>query len=93
VEKYCRIFKQPSGLSPHAENKSNQSPGYWQRLSIGKTDEWVRVYCKGEYGFVTEGKPVFPEYHDNVHCPGATDDKRAPRTDARLSVHRGWTSA
>ncbi len=90
VEKYCRIFKQPSGLSPECENKSNQSPGYWQRLAIGKTDEWVRVYCKGEYGFVTEGKAVFPEYHDNVHCPGTADDKKAPRTDSRLPVHRGW---
>jgi hypothetical protein len=90
VAKYCRIFKQPSGLSASAENAKNQSPGYWQRLAIGKTDEWVKVYCRGEYGFVTEGRPVFPEYHDNVHCPGGADEKRAPRTDPRLPVHRGW---
>jgi len=90
VDKYAKVFKQPSGLSPQAENTKNQSAGYWQRLAIDKTDEWVRVYCKGEYGFVMEGRPVFPEYHDNVHCPGATDEKRAPRTDSRLPVHRGW---
>lgn len=90
TEKYARIFKQPSGLSPQAENSKNQSPGYWQRLAIDKSDEWVRVYCKGEYGFVTEGRPVFPEYHDNVHCPGSADEKRWPKTDPRLPVHRGW---
>lgn len=90
VDKYCKIFKQPSGLSKQAENRSNQSAGYWQRLAIGKTDEWVRVYCKGEYGFVVEGRAVFPEYHDNIHCPGATSDRRAPVSDERLPVHRGW---
>ena len=90
VDKYAKIFKQPSGLSPAAENKSNQSPGYWQRMAVGKTEEWIKVYCHGEYGFVMEGKPVFPEYHDNVHCPGAADEKRCPRTDERLPVYRSW---
>lgn len=90
VENYARIFKQPSGLSPEAENKSNQSPGYWHRLAIGKTEEWIKVYCKGEYGFVVDGRPVFPEYHDNVHCPGAADERAAPVTNPRLPVQRGW---
>lgn len=90
VDTYARLFKQPSGLSPEAENTKNQSPGYWQRLAIGKTPEWVKVYCRGEYGFVVDGRPVFGEYHDNVHCPGAVDPARAPRTDPRLVVQRGW---
>lgn len=90
VEKYCRIFKQPSGLAPEAENTKNQSPGYWHRLAIGKSEEWIKVYVKGEYGFVVDGRPVFAEYHDNVHCPGATDERRAPKTDPRLPVQRGW---
>jgi hypothetical protein len=89
-DRYARIFKQPSGLSPQAENKSNHTPGYWHRLAIGKTPEWVKVYCQGEYGFVVDGRPVFPEYHDNIHCPGASDPKREPKTDRRLPVHRGW---
>jgi hypothetical protein len=90
VEKYARVFKQPSGLSPHAENMANQSAGYWQRLAIGKTDEWIKVYCRGEYGFVVEGRPVFPEYHDNIHCPGSANDKKAPKTSPRLPVYRSW---
>jgi hypothetical protein len=90
LEKYCRLFKQPSGLSDRCENKKYQPPGYWHRLCIGKTDEWIKVYVHGQYGFVIDGRPVFPEYHDNLHCPGAVDAARAPKTDPRLPVHRGW---
>lgn len=90
LERYCRLFKQPSGLSDQAENKKFQAPGYWQRLAIGKDPEWVKVYCKGEYGFVIDGRPVFAEYHDAVHCPGANDEKREPITDPRLPIQRGW---
>lgn len=90
LENYARIFKQPSGLGATAENTAFQSPGYWQRLSIGKTQEWIKVYCKGEYGFVVDGRPCFPEYHDNIHCPGIEDERRAPRTDPRLPIQRGW---
>lgn len=90
VERYARIFKQPSGRSPKAENTKNQSPGYWHRLAIGKSAEWCKVYVDGEYGFVIDGRPVFPEYHDNVHCPGATDEGRLPKTNPKLPVYRGW---
>ncbi len=90
LETYCRIFKQPSGLGAAPENAKYQSPGYWQRLSIGKTNEWVKVYCRGEYGFIVDGKAVFPEYHDNIHCPGLEDERRAPKTDPRLPIYRGW---
>jgi len=90
VDTYARIFKQPSGLAPNAENTSNQSPGYWHRLAIGKSPEWVKVYVHGDYGFVIDGRPVFPEYHDVIHCPGAADPKRCPVTDPRLPVYRGW---
>lgn len=33
----------------------------------GKTPEWIKVYVEGEYGFVSDGKPVYPEYKDHVH--------------------------
>src|SRR5262245_19057563 len=90
LDRYCRIFKQPSGLSDEAENRKHQAPGYWHRMAIGKDPEWVKVYCKGEYGFVVDGRAVFPEYHDSTHCPGTTDPTRAPITDPRLPIQRGW---
>ena len=66
---YAELFKQPSGLSPEAENISNlPSADYYKMLAIGKSNEYVKVYIKGEYGFVAEGKVIYPEYSDKAHC-------------------------
>lgn len=62
------LFRQPSGLSPHAENLANLPPGYYERLTAGKDADWINVYLRGQYGFVKDGKPVFPEYNDAIHC-------------------------
>lgn len=67
---FAEIFRQPSGLSAEAENLANLVGGrnYYLNLMQGKTDEYIKVYIKGDYGFVIEGKPVFPEYNDRIHC-------------------------
>ena len=83
AENFSRIFKQPSGLSDRAENLNNLQPGYYQRLAIGKDPEWVKVYVKGEYGFVMDGKPVFPEYSDELHC-------REVNPVSGVPIHRGF---
>lgn len=62
------FFKQPSGRSPQAENLKNLPDNYYKRIMAGKDEDWVKVYVDGEYGFVTEGKPVFSMYRDSVHC-------------------------
>ena len=61
------IFHQPSGTSPEAENIENLPVGYYERMQHGKDPEWVKVYVHGEYGFVTDGIPVVPEFHQHVH--------------------------
>lgn len=55
------VFKQPSGLSPEAENLSNLRPGYYDSLSIGKSRNWVNVYVHGMYSESQYGKPVYRE--------------------------------
>lgn len=72
------FFAQPSGLSPEAENLANLPAGYYDRQVAGKTDEWVRVYVHGDYGFVQDGKPVVPEYRDQLHCKAFELDPRYP---------------
>lgn len=67
-QKLFEFFRQPSGLSPQAENLPNLPVGYYQRAMAGKTPEWIKVYVRGEYGFVLDGRPVFPEYRDSTHC-------------------------
>ncbi|MGW8178223.1 MAG: hypothetical protein ACWGQW_05560 [bacterium] len=62
-----KIFNQPSGMSAEAENIENLPPRYYENMSHGKDPEWVKVYVHGEYGFITDGMPVYPEFHDNLH--------------------------
>lgn len=77
-EQYAAIFSQPSGTASNAENLPNLEPGYYQKLGIGKSDEWKKIYIHGQYGFLLEGKLVYPEYADKIHCvavdpiPGVT---------------------
>jgi len=40
---------------------------YYERLLHGKTDDWIRVYVHGDYGYVRDGKPVYPEFRTNLH--------------------------
>ena len=63
-----KLWKQPSGLSDFAENVENLPPDYYPKLMRGKDTEWIKVYVKGEYGFVLDGRPVYPEYNDDIHC-------------------------
>lgn len=62
------FFSQPSGLSPEAENIANLPAKYYERICSGKDEDFVKVYVRGEYGFLIEGRPVFPQYRDSIHC-------------------------
>lgn len=61
------LFHQPGGMTAEAENVENLPPNYYQNMIQGKDAEWVRVYVDGLYGFIADGKPVYPEYNDGVH--------------------------
>ena len=50
--------------NPNAENLKNLPTGYYDQLLGGKNLDWIRCYAKGEYTFVQEGRPVWPEYND-----------------------------
>jgi hypothetical protein len=62
------FFQQPSGRSLDAENIENLPDNYYENIQAGKDEDWIKVYVDGEYGYVVEGKPVFPEYRDRLHC-------------------------
>ena len=61
------VYHQPSGESPDAENIENLPEGYYKNMQPGKDQEWINVYVHGRYGFVQDGKPVYPQYHDDIH--------------------------
>jgi hypothetical protein len=85
---FYAIFKQPSGLGPLAENLKNLTPGYYARQQIGKSDDWIKVYLKGEYGFTIDGMQVFPEYSDGIHCPD--NEKLWPKTLRNVPIYRSY---
>ena len=64
------VFRTGDGwqLNPNAENLANLPKNYYARLLAGKSDDWIAVYLAAEYGFAIDGRPVFPEYRDAVHC-------------------------
>lgn len=77
------FFDQPGGLirvqtedsveyvpNPDAENIFNLTGGYeyYLRMVAGKTDDWIKVFVLGQYGTTADGKPVYPEYNDKIHC-------------------------
>ena len=77
------FFKQPGGLievkgeylpNPEAENISNLPGGheYYLRQVPGKAKEWIKVFLLGNYGTIADGRPVFPEYNDELHCRKAS---------------------
>lgn len=81
---HVRIFQQPSGLAPNAENLSNlPNPNYYTELARGKRPEWIKVYIEGKYGFLVEGKPIYPDFSDHLHL---TDADPMPG----IPIRRGW---
>ncbi len=72
------FFRQPAGDGPAAENLGNLRAGYYALAKAGKTDDWIKVYVRGDYGFVTDGKAVYPEFRDNMHVKPVEFDGRLP---------------
>ena len=52
--------------NPSGENVQNLPDGYYDALVGGKTLDWIRCYAKGDYTYVQEGKPLTPEYDDEM---------------------------
>jgi hypothetical protein len=93
LESY-RIYHQPPGLlknedgkwyqNPKCDNANNLAHDYYTKLAEGQTEDFVKVYCLGEYGSVGFGKKVYPEYNDDIHS--------VPRIVAIQGepIHLGW---
>lgn len=70
--------------NPAAENIKNLNSGYdyYLKQTAGKTREWINVYCCGQYGSTQAGKPVYPEYNDDIHSADDID----PLTSLELMI-------
>jgi len=93
------FFKQPPAViekdgrwhtNPNAENLQNLAEGYYNTQIALSTEDEIRVYLGGEWGFVQSGKPVTPEYSDYMHCQ---DFELDPEVPLHLGADWGRTPA
>jgi PBSX family phage terminase large subunit len=73
-----RLFKQPPGLvrdennkwvrNVKADNASHLPDNYYEMLAEGQSQEFIKVFCLGEYGAVGFGKRVYPEFNPDFHA-------------------------
>lgn len=83
-------YRQPGGRDPGAENLENLIPGYYAKASAGKSQDWIRVYINADYGYVQDGKPVYPDYRDQTHC---REFEPNPRLPLDIGIDFGLTPA
>ena len=57
--------------NPLAENVKFLPGGfkYYRDMLAGNTDDHINVMVMGNYGTIKDGKPVYPQYSDRMHCP------------------------
>lgn len=54
-----KIFKQPGGMEPNAENRENLPDTYYEDMMNGATEDWIDVHVHGKYGRSLVGRPVY----------------------------------
>lgn len=95
------FLRQPGGLirdnkdapwreNPAAENIHNLPKGYYLKGAQGKNEDWILVNLANEYGFVKDGKPVYPDYRDTTHCKPF---ELTPGIGLRIGLDFGLTPA
>ncbi|MFA5580516.1 MAG: hypothetical protein WDA25_01025 [Paracoccaceae bacterium] len=58
---------QPGGMDPNAENRANLPADYYERM-LGNMPDWrARRLVHNQWGYSRDGKPVYPEFNDNIH--------------------------
>ncbi|KPH59177.1 hypothetical protein [Novosphingobium sp. ST904] len=86
------FHRQPGGLDPDAENLMNLPEGYYERLMVGKTTNWIRRFVHNQFGAVRNGQPVYEEFNDEIHT-AKEDLKALDGVSVGLAVDGGSTPA
>jgi hypothetical protein len=86
IENYCyrdfyenlkdgyKLFRQPGGREPGAENVAAMGRGYWEQSARinAHRPAWVRVMVDAKPGYLTASDPVYPKYDDTRNLATAT---------------------
>lgn len=77
LPKNWALFMQPPAIdkdgkiNPEAENLDNLPDTYYTDNISGNAKDWVDVMCRVKFIPLQTGKPVYPEYNDQLHCIAA----------------------
>ena len=78
-------------INPKAENVENLPDGYYEQQLQGKKLDWIQCYAAGQYVYVSEGKPVWPEYSDSDMA--VADLEPWPGVQIQIGMDFGLTPA
>lgn len=79
-------------LNPEAENVQNLDAAYYPGQIAGKTKAWIDVYILNRLGAVNDGRPVHPDFNEQVHVePGIIEP--VPQVPFVLGLDFGLTPA
>lgn len=62
-----RLYRQPSGQTPEAENIFNLEADYYARIVRNQDDHFVRRMVDNEFGYSRHGKPVYEKFNRAIH--------------------------
>lgn len=68
------VYLQPPAINDdgtvneEAENLENLPYEYYRGFIAGKPQDWIDVMIKCKFIPLSDGKPVYPEYNDRIHC-------------------------
>jgi hypothetical protein len=63
----AEVFFQPSGLDASADWLEFLPSEYYANLAVGKSEEWIAVYIKAEFGKSLAGQPVHRSFRSDFH--------------------------
>ena len=64
-----KLFHQPSGIGPGAENVENLPPGYYEKLADNRDEGWAEVHIESQWGTSNAGQAVFRRsFHAPTHA-------------------------
>lgn len=95
------VFNQPAAvledlsLNPLRENAQNLPDDYYEKLIPGKTEDWIKVYLKCQFGTDQGGLPVFrSSFNRSMHVAAAHYDPiRSPGYPIVIGMDNGLTAA
>jgi len=86
------LFRQPSGLSPEAENLEVLGKDYYKRQAAVLPDYERRRFIENISGLLREEAAVYPEFSEAVHVAAKTLPV-APHPPLRIGVDAGGSPA